>query len=527
MLMIPPSSGDTFTGNSGVTYNSATNVQTNIGSGDVRQALQRNWSAVAATSQPTSSLAKRQANISAHLAGPQVPAPAWVGSTVYAAGNVVTIASGQHVICTAGGTSAGTIPVYSASVLSGRPLVDNTVTWYGLPWLASANAPGAPVITSGASAAAVGLVETVFNSGGLINAAVIPFSSKQRNNANSAVRHYQFASGPSTGSGNSTGDATSDGFSAANVYSTQQWDMEFYVTDAKFGITIHNSSSPVYVEVDGFMVQGNPLPSSGTPGWCLAFDYGGLVKRRLVRISDIQVGAQIRGVAMTTGGILEPSDSPNDCMLLLGDSLQNTVVPSIATPMAAFQGFWLKRLLGLTSMVNATVGGAGYVAQAANSYNVPNVLANPANQTLLTGYAPSHVMISAGYNDSALSWSAVGAAALQSWYAARALFPNAKITVTDGFAQAKGPDANTLAQAANLLALFDSWGDSNSRFVQAVGPTVNSAWTQGTGNAGAALAAGNASNFVGTDAVHPSPAGAYYLATRMANAITAAWNGNY
>lgn len=471
--------------------------------------------------------AQRAANIAAHLNGPQVIAPLWVTATVYVAGNVVTITGGQHLVCSVGGTSGGAMPVYTSAVLTGRPLVDNTVTWYGLPWVKSANDVNAPVITSGASAAAVGLVETAFNVGGVVIPQVTPFSSRQKNNGNAAVRHYQFANGPSTGAGNSTADATSDGQSAANVYQTHMWDMEFYVTDAKFGIVAHNSSSPIYVEVDGVMVQGNPLPSSGASGWCLAFDYNGVVKRRLVRVSDVQVGAQIRGVAMTVVGILEPSDSPNDCMLLLGDSLQNTVVPSLTTPMPAMQGFWLKRLLGLSSVVNATVGGTGYVTFGANTYTVPALITNPANQALITAYAPSHVMISAGYNDSALSFGAVGPAALASWQSTRALLPNAKITIVDGFSEAKGPDAATLTQAANLLALFNSWNDSNSRFVQAVGPTASTAWTQGTGNAGAALAAGNASNYVSTDTAHPTPAGAYYLAQRMANAIKAAWNNAY
>jgi hypothetical protein len=471
--------------------------------------------------------ARRAANIAAHLNGPAVIAPLWVTLTPYVAGNVVTITGGQHLVCSVGGTSGASMPVYTSAVLTGRPLVDGTVTWYGLPFVKAASDANAPVITSGANAAAVGLMETTFNIAGVINSAVTPFSSKQVNNANAAVRHYQLANGPAAGAGNCTADAVSAGLSAANVYNVLQWDMEFYVTDSKFGITIHNSSSVVYVEVDGVMVQGNPLNSSGTPGWCIAFDYNGVVKRRLVRISDVQVGAQVRGVALSTIGYIEPSDSPNDCMLLLGDSLQNTVLPSLITPMAAMQGFWLKRLLGLSSMVNATVGGTGYVTFGANTYNVPTILTVAANQQLFASYAPSHVMISAGYNDSGLPWSQVGPAALNAWTAARAIFPTAKITVTDGFAEAKGPDAPTLTQAANLLSLFSQWGDPNSRFVQAVGPSVNTSWTQGTGNAGAGLTAGNACNFVGTDTVHPTPAGAYYLATRMANAIKNAWNSAY
>lgn len=530
VTMYAPNPNAGFSGPSGQAYSGASG-SASIQPQDVRSALNLGWSfsfTAPSNSMAQSSLAtRRAANIAAHLQGPQVIAPLWVTATVYVAGNVVTITGGQHLVCSVGGTSGGAMPVYTSAVLTGRPLTDNTVTWYGLPWVKSANDVNAPVITSGASAAAVGLTETAFNVGGVVIPQVTPFSSRQKNNANSAVRHYQFANGPAAGSGNSTADATGDGQSAANVYVTQQWDMEFYVTDAKFGIVAHNSSSPIYVEVDGVMVQGNPLPSSGASGWCLAFDYNGVVKRRLVRVSDVQVGAQIRGVAMTIIGILEPSDSPNDCMLLLGDSLQNTVVPSLITPMAAMQGFWLKRLLGLSSVINATVGGTGYVTFGANTYNVPAIIANPANQALFAAYAPNHVMISAGYNDSALSFASVGPAALSSWQATRALLPNAKITIVDGFAEAKGPDANTLAQAANLLGLFNSWNDSNSRFVQAVGPSVNTSWTQGTGNAGAALAAGNASNFVSTDTSHPTPVGAYYLAQRMAAEIKSVWNGAY
>lgn len=470
---------------------------------------------------------QRAANIANFLKGPVIIAPLWVTLTPYVSGNVVTITGGQHLVCTGAGTSGGAMPVYTSAVLTGRPLVDGTVTWYGLPFVKAANDVNAPTITSGANAAAVGLTETTINTGGIVNAAIIPFSSRQKNNANAQTRHYQYANGPSTGAGNSTADATSDGQSAANVYTTQQWDMEFYITDAKFGITLHNSSTVVHVEIDGQIVQGNPLPSSGSTGWCIAFDYNGVVKRRLIRISDIQTGSQIRGVAMTTIGILEPSDSPNDCMLLLGDSLMNTSVPGPLTPLAAFSGFWLKRLLGITSMVNATVSGAGYVAQNANTYNVPNILGNASNQAMFATYNPGHIHFSAGFNDSATSFATVGPAALGSWQAARAQFPFAKITVTDGFAMLKGPDANTLAQAANLLALFNSWGDPNSRFIQSVGPSVNTSWTQGTGNAGGAITAGNACNFVSTDLVHPTPNGAYYLALRQANAIIAAWNNAY
>lgn len=473
--------------------------------------------------------AQRAANIAAHVAGPAVVAPAWVTLTPYVVPNVVQIANGQHIICTAAGTSGASIPAYTSAILSGRPFTDGTVTWYGLPWQKTTSDINGPVITSGANAAAVGLVFTGFNIGGAIIAGPTPYSAKQINFSNALIRHYGFASGPSTGSGNCTGDAILAGLSAANVYNVLQWDTEFYVTDSKFGVQLGPASGTLYIEIDGQMIQGSQVALAS--GGCIAFDYGGVVKRRLVRVSDVQVGAAVNGVAMTAQGILEPSDSPNDCMLLLGDSLQNTVIPSIATPMSAMQGFWLKRLLGLTSVVNATVGGSGYAVFTANSYNVQAVLATPANQALFASYAPSHILFSAGFNDRNtpfnLGATPVGPAALQSWQSARQQFPNAKITVTDGFAMASGPDAAALTQAANLLALFNQWGDGNSAFISSIGTSAATSWMRGTGNAGSGLVAGNASNFVSTDGTHPTPAGAYYLATRMANAIKAAWNNAY
>jgi len=479
-----------------------------------------------AVGQPTLNVRRAQ-NIAAYLAGPAIIAPLWVTATVYVAGNVVSLTNGQHIICSVGGTSGGAIPVLGSTVLNGRPIVDNTVTWYPLQWAKSASDVGAPTISSGANAAAVGLTETQTNVAGLVDSRITPFSARLHNNGNAGTRHFQLASGLAALGGNSTADATAEGFSALYAYNSQQWDMEFYVTDHKFGITIHNSTSPVYVEIDGQMIQGNPLPSSGASGWCLAFDYNGVLKRRLVRISDTQVGAQMRGVALSQQGYFEASDSVNDCMLLVGDSIFNTIIPAVTTPMMSPVGFWLKRLLGLSSVVNMSIGGIGYVSNVANSFSCQTMLGNSANQTLIGLYAPSHVVIAPGYNDFGQPWAVVGPAALATWNYARALLPDAKITITDGFPQAQSATATYQAQAANLKALYATWGDTNSRFIQAVGPSSSTAWVQGTGNAGAALSAGSACDVVGTDAVHPSPGGSFFLAQRLAAAIQLAWNGNY
>jgi hypothetical protein len=107
------------------------------------------------------------------------------------------------------------------------------------------------------------------------------------------------------------------------------------------------------------------------------------------------------------------------------------------------------------------------------------------------------------------------------------LFPKAKITVSDGFSQATGPGTVNFTQAQNLLTQFNAWGDPNSRFIQSTSLTQNTAWVQGTAIASSALAAGNSCNYVGTDGIHPTPMGAYYLAKRLTAAMNFVWNGNY
>jgi len=470
---------------------------------------------------------RRQKNINNFLNSPVIIAPAWAPVTPYAVNNVVSLPSGLHIICSAAGNSAAGTPTYTSAVLDGRPLVDGTVTWYALPWIKTSNTLGAPTITSGANAAAVGLTETLFGNAGAIIQGPTAFSCQMVNFANAYLGTYGFASGPASGAGNATGNAIAAGLSAANVYSTNNWEIELYITDAAFGLTFHVSSNLTCVEIDGVIVQGNPVQQSGASGWCLKFDFNGVVKRRLVRVFDLFAQTLLRGVALTTIGFIEPSDSPNDQILALGDSMFNTGIPTVGSAIEQPLGAYLIKLLGISGVINCAVGGSGYVNQNANTYNVPAVLANAANQQLLGIYQPPHVLFYAGFNDRALPFTTVGPAALASWQLARQLLPKAKITITDGFSQASGPDANALTQAANLKALFTSWNDSNSRFVQSIGPSASTAWIQGTGNAGIALSVGNASNFVSTDGVHPTPSGEFYEASRMASAINAAWNGAY
>lgn len=472
---------------------------------------------------------RRQTNIANFRAGALIAAPAWVATTAYVAGNSVTIPTGQVITCTTAGTSGASAPVYSSTVLAGRPLTDGSVTWYGSYEVNGiATDVAAPTVTTFNSAAAAGLTETILGTT-VINSAVTPFGAFVASPFNNGCVPYAFANGASATGGNATSAATFAGYSAAYAYNCYCYDIEFYITDSVVGVTFGTVlTSALTLEIDGVLLQANSPASNGTQGFCVKVDYNGIVKRRLVRFSGSTANV-LRGVGLTTIGYIEPSDSPKDSMLMLGDSLLETVVPS-PTKAVSFLASLLKRYLGLSAAIDVGIGGTGYsVGSATGSpgYSVPMVLQNPVNQTLFSLYSPSHILFAAGFNDRSNPWSTVGPLALGSWQLARSLFPAAKITIIDGFSESSGPDANALTQAANLAALFATWGDANSRFVRPVGTAVSTAYIQGTGNAGAALSAGNASVFVGTDTTHPTFLGADYLAKRLAYDINVAWNGNY
>jgi hypothetical protein len=476
---------------------------------------------------PTAINARRQKNIANFLAGPMIAAPTWAATTAYVAGAVVTIANGQHIVNQVAGTSSATEPVFSATVLDGRPVVDGGCTWYGLPYYQSSNQLGAPTITVGANAAALGLTETQFIVSGVINPKCTGYGAFL--GVNVGPVGYLFATGNSLSSGNATSTATAAGYSNAYAYNVIEYDMEFYVTDSFFGITGINSSNPLTIEVDGVLVSVPGTNPGGTNGNCIAFNFNGIVKRRLIRFPGYGQGFQIRGVALSPIGTWEASDTPQDPIVIFGDSITGTIGGTYTlTPnsMHSFQGY-LKRLLGVGGIWAAGVAGSGYYNANANTYNCPASLANPSNIAMLALINPGHLIFNQGINDAVDTQSLVMANALASWKAARLLCPKAKITVTDGFSQATGPGAANFTQAQNLLTQFNAWGDPNSRFIQSTSLTQNTAWTQGTANAGNAIAVGNSCNYVSTDGIHPTPIGAYYLATRMANAMNLAWNGNY
>lgn len=472
---------------------------------------------------------RRAARKAAFNASPIIVAPVWAATTAYIVGDVRRIPTGEHICCTVAGISGATAPVPSITVLDGRPVVDGTATWYFNGFRKTASDIDAPTVSFAASAAAAGLTQFLFTdgSGGPTFLRCVGRGAILMSANGAHIGQFNSAIGNSAASGNSTGYGTGAGYSAANVYSSDYVTVEAVVVDHKFAVATHNSANACIIEIDGKVVEGNPTVPSSASGAQIIFDFNGVIKRRVVRI--IRHGTvlpNIMGISLTAAGYFETPDANNDTLLWLGDSFSNSVLPG----QVAFGGptpYWLERALGLQAVAPCGVSGGGYVSKNTNLYNVPDVLANAANQQIFALYAPKHILFASGFNDRVVARATVLAAALASWQTARAQYPSAKITVLDGWSGSSGPDANAISQAADLRTQFNAWNDPNSRFVAVVSSAAATAWIQGTGNAGAAITAGNSSSMTSTDGVHPSPAGARYLAARLGAAIDAAWGGGY
>lgn len=474
---------------------------------------------------------QRASRIAAYNSGPMIVAPLRIDSTAYLAGDGYRIADGTHFICTVAGTSGVGAPT---AFFDGRAITDGTATFYVSPWKKNLSDADAPTVTASASAGVVtpvALTETKFVNGtAAVQFLTMPDAIPFNRSSGAYMAQVGCAIGNSAyGSANATADVTAGtGFPVAfsgEGYQISQYDAEFYVNDSKFMLVFQNAAQRFQVLIDGRPVFGSLPLQAGSGGSGYVFDFNGVQKNRKITIATVATFLTIRGVGLTPQGSLGVVPKTTDVLLLLGDSFGNTVTPSIAD---GHLGVYIKRYLGLGGVINASVGGSGYIAFNANSYNIAAMLASPSNKTIFAYLAPTHVFVNAGGNDRGVNTVAqIQVAALSAWQTIRAQFPSAKITITDGYAASGGPDANAIALSAGLLATFTAWADGNSRFVPSIGAGGSASFIWGTGNANVAIVAGNASIYTSTDTVHPSPGGARYLGARFADAISVAWNGDY
>ena len=336
--------------------------------------------------------ATRAARIAAWAAGPIIVAPARVNGATYVAGESVRLADGTHLTCTVGGVAGGAEPT---GYFDGRPITDGAVTWYASGWKKTASDADAPTVTYSVSAAAAGLTTTKFATGTgpvqfLSSADVVPFNRT----SGAYIAAVGYSGGSAAYAGNATGDVAAGSSLPVAIsgesFGFAQYDFDFYVNDSKFMLVMHMATQRIQVLIDGKPCFGSLPLQTGVNGSGLVFDFNGVHKNRRITICAVAAPLTPAGVALTAQGSLSAVPPTSDVMLLLGDSFCATIVPNVAD---GHMGTYMKRYLGLGGMVNAGVGGSGYIAKVANSYNVAEVIASPSNRTLFDYLKPTHVFI--------------------------------------------------------------------------------------------------------------------------------------
>ena len=173
-------------------------------------------------------------------------------------------------------------------------------------------------------------------------------------------------------------------------------------------------------------------------------------------------------------------------------------------------------LLGFRDVRQLAVGGTGYLADNTGTRStfraqIPRFAAQAPFDLFVVGH---------GYNDYSSSPSAITTEATLALQALRAANIGVPIVVLGSQAGARGPDATTIAVDGAISAAVTAIADRLCKFapVSSDVPT----WLNGTGKSGTTNGTGNSDVYVDPDGIHPTLAGAEYIAYRTARAVRTA-----
>jgi len=200
--------------------------------------------------------------------------------------------------------------------------------------------------------------------------------------------------------------------------------------------------------------------------------------------------------------------------IVVGDSY----VQSASAPPTGYSsiGSWVTSFadtLGWDDVWNSGLGGTGYIADG--SY----VDFNARAADDIIAFAPEVVVVYGGRNDFASGAAAIGTAAGSLFTALRAGLPTAILVVV-------GPNGS--GSPTDGSRDTSTWGPIEDAIFSATASTadiqlemMSSGIFTGTGNV-SSPATGNQTNYIQSDGVHPSTAGARYLGQRIAYKLLAA-----
>lgn len=303
-----------------------------------------------------------------------------------------------------------------------------------------------------------------------------------------------------TGSGNV--GATGSG---GEQQTANGWAAEFVADASTVQIHVRNvAGSTAMVEVDGQPVSGTGIAYPATDGnvGYIKLAFGSRAVRR-IRVE----GAQNGGFAGVSVGPTETIWHPRDTggrLVVVGDSLTaqtGAILPNGGCMIEAAKN------LGFSDCWEIGLTGTGWV----NEGSFASTFGDSRRVSDVVAASPDLLILPTSSNDTA--GAGLQAAMLAGFQAYRTALPRTPIICIGVPTRTATVDRETSAKAA-----FDAWADGNSWWIPTYGD-LSGRWIDGTGTTSATASDGNADVYVGSDAIHLSPAGHVYVGMRLARAI--------
>jgi len=423
---------------------------------------------------------------------PLGPAPAWVATTAYVAGQVVSNGGYQY-ICNVAGTSAGSGGPTGQGF---APISDNTVTWfyYGFSTPASA-AANQPVISTATSVPGA-LTQTI-----AMNANPSPFYFTGGIPFVDGFGSYSFYSLLTVGS-------TKGGPSAAVTF----------MTDAnEVAIKVYGGTQVVRYIIDGqyVTISGYKDGTGGNPSYNLIdFTNAGGRKARTITMAFFAPNTTFGGINIApTEEAWAPPAKDRVRVLWIGDSISSggANAPALADADTPRQ---VGLYMGWSDVWDSSQGGVGYTAQNGGSnYTFAGTAAN-----MVPGNAPDLVVFQGSVNDVGTASATEQANALAAFRNVRAAYASVPIIVLGIWPDATGPSAALLSTENDVKTAVATFNDANTYYIPIANDPVQ-AWMTGTGHNTSPTGTGNSDAYTASDGVHPSDIGRLYEVQREVAAL--------
>lgn len=416
---------------------------------------------------------------------PWVVPAAWVASTAYTLGDVVSNGGSWFVCCTSG-TSAGSGG--PTVITNGNANTDGTAAWtyLGSPTLSASDAL-APTVTSSITNPSA-TYPNVYNPG------VTPNFFRAYGGAGSTYRtnHWNITT-----------------FNEAAAAPTSRGASGAFMTDAlEFAFFVPSNAGAVRLLINGRYYSLSAFNFGGADTWVTVkfSTYGGR-QMRLIEIEGNKSLSYVGAVRVTANDQVIPPPTVDDVRaVFISDSIMagSAYGPWQAGGTAPRR---VGKLLGWTDPWNMSSGGTGYVNPGASLYTYGQRIAEALTRN------PDIWVFMGSTND--IGQSGVQAAALAAFQAIRAGGSTAPIIVLGVWSL---NNAGVTTAESSVSAAVTQFADGKTYFIPIFADPLLP-WVTGSWNNSANTSSTNAGMYIAGDATHPADIGTDYLSRRIARAI--------